>query len=139
VFVFPGSGRVVNGLVNWKRDGTVDHRVYSFQQAGRCETGHEVAVTGLADLATHEPRRLTVTLTREDGEPYAFAAEWLHGYTLSLLEPNENINGAVHGLEDDPLRVTQGTVRVLAPDGEVGYGVIERDYRHSMLPSPEPR
>lgn len=138
-FVFPETGRVVNGLVNWKRDETVDHRVYTIQQDGRCEIGPEVRVTGLTDLATHEPRKLTVTLDRADGETHELQAEWLHGYTLTLLEPNENINGVAHGVEEDPLIVTQGTVRVTAPDGQVGYGVIERDYRPSMLPSPDTR
>lgn len=139
VFVFPGSGRVANGLVNWKRDGTIDHRIFTSQVDGRCETGTEVTITGLADLVTHEPRKLTVTLVRDGGHVEELEAEWLHGYTLSLLEPNENINGAVHDDEDDPLHVTQGTVRVTAGDGEVGYGVIERDYRRSMLPAPEAR
>jgi hypothetical protein len=137
VFVFPTSGRVVNGLVNWKRDATVDHRIYTDQVGGRCETGTGVSITGLHDIETHSPRQLTVTLIREGGRAEELAAEWLHGYTLTLLEPNENINGAHHDAEDDPLIVTQGTVRVTAPDGEIGYGVIERDYRRSMLPSPD--
>lgn len=39
----------------------------------------------------------------------------------------------------DPVVVIQSTVRVVAADGEVGYGVIERDYPPSMLPSTEER
>lgn len=136
--VFPEAGRVVNGLVNWRRDEHVAHRVYTLQEAGRCEIGPGLQVTGLQDPGTHEPRRLTVTLAREDGAEDVLQAQWVHGYTLSLLEPNENING-VAGAESDSLIVTQSTVRVLAPDGAVGYGVIERDYRPSMLPSPQPR
>ncbi|MCW3015100.1 MAG: hypothetical protein JWO02_2192 [Solirubrobacterales bacterium] len=139
VLVFPRTGRVVNGVVSWARDGTVGPRVYTTQQDGRCEIGPELQVTGLADLATHEPRQLEVRIVREDATPEVLDAEWLHGYTLSLLERNENINGAAWGFEDDPLIITQATVRVTAADGEVGYGVIERDYRPSMLPSPEPR
>jgi hypothetical protein len=56
-----------------------------------------------------------------------------------MLEPNENINGVYLDTQPDPIIVTQSTVRFVAPDGEVGYGVIERDYRPSMLPSPEER
>lgn len=137
--VFPETGRVLNGLVNWKRDGAVDHRVYTEQQDGRCEVGDKVQVTGLDDLSTHQPRSLNILLGRDDGRTDTYLAEWLHGYTLTLLEPNENINGAAHDEEDDPLLVTQSTVRVTAPDGQVGFGVIERDYRRSMLPSPEMR
>ncbi|MEZ0366045.1 hypothetical protein ACAG26_20425 [Mycobacterium sp. pUA109] len=137
--VFPGSGRVVNGLVNWRLDGRVDHRTYAFQEAGRCETGGEVRVTGLESYVSHEPRQLQITLGRADGSVHTMDAEWLHGYTLTLLEPNENINGVDISVQQDPLIITQGTVRVAASDGEVGYGVIERDYRPSMLPSPEER
>jgi hypothetical protein len=63
----------------------------------------------------------------------------LHGYSLTYLQPNENINGVDLVSQPDPVVVTQSTVRVVAADGEVGYGVIERDYRPSMLPSTEER
>lgn len=139
VVVFPDSGRVANGLVNWKRDGTIDHRVFTIQQAGRCEIGDDVRVTGLRDLETHEPQRIGIAIVDTDNQPIHYAAEVLHGYTLTLLEPNININGAAHDEDADPLFLTRGAVRVTAPDGEVGYGVVERDYRRSMLPSPEPR
>lgn len=137
-FVFPEVGRVANGLVNTKRNGSVDHRVYTVQQGQRCRTTRDVRVTGLADLATHEPRKLTIAVSGEGDVREEMVAYWLHGYTLTLLEPNENINGAAHDEEDDPLLVTQSTVRVTAADGETGYGVIERDYRRSMLPAADP-
>ncbi|WP_242657120.1 hypothetical protein [Mycobacterium talmoniae] len=129
----------VNGLVNWRLDGRVDHRTYAFQEAGRCETGGDVRVTGLESYVSHEPRQLQITLGRAAGSVHTMDAEWLHGYTLTLLEPNENINGVDISVQQGPLIITQGTVRVVASDGEVGYGVIERDYRPSMLPSPEER
>jgi hypothetical protein len=137
VMVFPESGRVVNALVNWRRHGEIDHRVVTIQQDGRCEIGSEVKLTGLADLATHAPHRVEISIGGET--PRQYTADWLHGYTLSLLEPNLNVNGAAHGEEADPLLVTQGAFRVTADDGEIGWGVIERDYRVSMLPAPEPR
>lgn len=144
VVVFPDSGRVVNGLVNWRTDGTVDHRTQALFQGGTSddttvETGSSLTVTGLADHRTHEPHHLVVAFERADGSPYTMKAERLHGYTLTFLAPNENINGLDLRTEPDALVVTQSTVRVLAPDGEVGYGVIERDYRPSQLPSPEER
>lgn len=96
-------------------------------------------VTGLADAVTHEPRRQRLTLERVDGAPDVIGATWLHGYTLALLAPNENLNGADLSAQPDALVVTQSTVRAVAPDGAVGYSVVERDYPSAMLPSPEER
>ncbi|BCZ22092.1 hypothetical protein [Mycobacterium senriense] len=139
LLVFPESGRVLNGLVNWRQDGRVDHRTFCTQQAGVCEVGTDVRVTGLHSVATHEPRSMDVTLQRADHSSEVLKATWLHGYSLTYLQPNENINGVDVVTQPDPLVVTQSTVRVVAPDGEVGYGVIERDYRPSALPSTEER
>jgi hypothetical protein len=139
VVVFPRTGRVVNGLVNWRRDGRVDHRTFCNQEAGMCEIGIDVKVTGLHSFATHEPRRMVITLRRADDSTQALKATWLHGYSLTYLQPNENINGVDLASQPDAVVVTQSTVRVVAADGEVGYGVIERDYRPSMLPSTQER
>lgn len=138
VVVFPDSGRVANGLVNWRPDGNVDHRLFAVQEAGNCETGTDVRVTGLQCYRTHQPHQMSITLGRNGGQ-YQMRAERLHGYSLTLLSPNENINGVDLNTQPDALVVTQSTVRVVAPDGEIGYGVIERDYRPSMLPSVEER
>ncbi len=137
VVVFPESGRVANGLVNWRRSGEVAHRVYTIQQAGRCEIGFDVSVTGLAELSTHAPHNVVVNM--RGASSHLYRAQWLHGYTLTLLEPNLNVNGAVVDAQDDPLFITQGAFRVVADDGEIGWGVVERDYRRSMLPAPQPR
>lgn len=137
VVVFPDSGRVVNAVISWGRDGEVGHRVFTVQQDRRCEVGYEVEMTGLAELGTHEPRDVLMSLGGE--RPRMYRGEWQHGYTVSLLAANVNVNGAAHAEESDPLLVTQGAFRVVADDGEVGWGVIERDYRSSMLPAPEMR
>lgn len=144
VLVFPRSGRVINGLVNWNIDQQVDHRTHAIFEggataAGRVEIGSSIRVTGLSDHRTHEPRSMSISLTRVDGSDCTFDARWLHGYSLTFLAPNENVNGVDLRTEPDALLITQATVRVVAPDGEVGYGVIERDYRPSQLPSPEAR
>ncbi|MHA2418169.1 hypothetical protein [Mycobacterium avium] len=138
VVVFPKSGRVANGLVNWRTNGAIDHRVFTVQEKGVCEVGFNVRVTGLQSYRTHEPHDLTITMHREAGV-YPLRASWLHGYSLTVLSPNENINGVDLETQPDPMVITQSTVRVVAPDGEIGYGVIERDYRPSMLPSPRER
>jgi hypothetical protein len=54
------------------------------------------------------------------------------------MEPNVSINGAAMWHED-PLILTESVVRWYWPDGDVGYGMFERDYRLRMIPSPEPR
>lgn len=138
VLVFPESARVANGLVNWRVDGTVDHRVFSVHEHGVSETGFDLRVTGLESFQIHQPRQMSITMARKTG-PYRLRAEWLHGYTMTFLAPNEAIIGADLVSQPDPLIITQSTVRAVAPDGAVGYGVIERDYRPSMLPSPEER
>ncbi len=138
VVVFPESGRVANGLVNWRSDGTVDHRVFTVFEQGTCETGSDVRVTGLESFQTHQPHQMSITMARETG-PSRMRAEWLHGYTMTFLSPNENIIGVDLASQPDPLIIAQSTVRVVGPDGDVGYGVIERDYRPSMLPSSDER
>jgi hypothetical protein len=50
-----------------------------------------------------------------------------HRASLTYLQPNENIKGVDLVSQPGPVVVTQSTVRVVAADGEVGYGVIERD------------
>lgn len=124
--------------MNWRLDETIDHRTVAIHHQGITQISDGATVTGLADLDTHSPRQLEITVTTADREVLTLPAEVVHGYTLSLLEPNMNVNGAALG-EDDPLLVAHSTVRVTWPDGEVGYGNVERDYRRSMLPSPETR
>ncbi len=92
VVVFPESGRVANGLVNWRTDGTVDHRVFTVFDATGAETGEELRCTGLQDFRTHEPQRISLRMNRR-ARPFDLEAERLHGYTLTFLSPNENING----------------------------------------------
>jgi hypothetical protein len=131
--VFPGDGRVVNGLVTLDRAGAAGRALTGSQWPGTLGIGDTLGAPGLDDLATLEPRVGTVTRADPDGRPEELRVEVLHGYVLTLAEPNENLNGAVLDAGDDPLLVTQSTVQVTAPDGQVGYGVLERDRRRSLL------
>jgi hypothetical protein len=131
--VFPDDVRVVNALVTLDRAGTAGRALTGSQRPGVLETGDTLDAPGLDDLATLAPRAGTVTRADPDGRPEELRVEVLHGYVLTLAEPNENLNGAVLDAGDDPLLVTQSTVRVTAPDGQVGYGVLERDRRRSLL------
>jgi hypothetical protein len=127
--VFPDDGRVVNGLVTVDRAGVPGRALTGSQRPGVLEIGNTLQAPGLDDLATLAPRVGTVTLADPDGRPEELRVEVLHGYVLTLAEPNENLNGAALDAGDDRLLVTQSTVRVTAPDGQVGYGVLERDRR----------
>ncbi len=139
VVVFPEVGRVVNGLVNWKPDGNVDHRVATVFEDGRCETVHSARCTGLESYSTHEPHDIMIEIEGREGETDCYEATRLHGYTLTFLEPNENLNGLDLRTQPDGLGITQSTVRVVAPDGAIGYGVVERDSRPSLMPTTKPR
>lgn len=138
VLVFPETGRVINGLVNWDIDDVVDHRTAAIQQDGRCEVTSSIRLVGLSDPRTQEPRQFTIRLEGE-GASLDLDAQWLHGYALSFLAPNENLNGVDLRAQPDALIISQSTGRVIDRDGAVGYGVVERDYRPSRLPSPEER
>ena len=138
VLVFPEAGRVVNGLVNHGRDGQVKQRVATINEGGVSETVADARCTGIDSYETHEPHDMTITIGRADGTRERYEATRLHGYTLTFQEPNENINGLDLRAQPDPLVITQSTVRVVAPDGAIGYGVIERDSRPSLMPFGEP-
>lgn len=132
--VFPGSRRVVNALEMLDREGTSRSGLTGSQGVDLVEIGTELYAPGLERVDTLAPRSGTVTRVDPDGGREDLRFEVLHGYVLTLAEPNENLNGVVvDGADDDPLIVTQSTVRVTAPDGAVGYGVLERDRRRSLL------
>jgi hypothetical protein len=132
------SGRVAHGLVNWRQDGTVDHRTFATYQDGRYELFPNGDMTGISDRVRHEPRNVVMNIGGGDQDLISLRGEVLHGFTVSLLEPNVNINGAAL-FHPDPLILTEGILRYTWPDGEVGYGKFERDFRLRMIPSVEPR
>ena len=135
-WVFPDSGRVVNGTTSWRLDGTANLAAWASQRDGECVVGEgfRYQEPALTELATLAPRAPEVELS--SGE--TFTCEVLHGYVLTMLEPNININGAAHDEAADPLFITQGAVRVTSPTGDVGFGVLERDTRRSLLPGGAP-
>lgn len=132
--VFPVEGRVVNALEMLDRVGAPQPGLTGSQGVDLVEIGTALPGPGLDRVDTLAPRSGTVTRIDPDGGHEDLRFEVLHGYVLTLAEPNENLNGVVlGGADDDPLIVTQSTVRVTAPDGAVGYGVLERDRRRSLL------
>lgn len=131
--VFPETGRVVNALRTADRDGTPGTAITGSLDAGGVDIGTGLEGPGLDDLATLAPRSGTVVRTGPHGQVERLRLDVQHGYVLSMLDPNENLIGAALDAPGDPLLVTQATVRVVDPDGAVGYGVFERDVRRSMI------
>lgn len=131
--VFPETGRVVNALRTADRDGTPGNALTGSLDATGVEIGTGLDAPGLDDLATLAPRTGTVSRTGPSGAVEHLQLEVLHGYVLTMLDPNENLIGAALDAPDDPLLVTQATVRLVDGDGAIGYGVFERDVRRSLL------
>lgn len=127
--VFPGSERVLHGLETLDRSGEPGHRVGGHQRGEECDVSADVELPGLDAPASLAP---TVAPLRLAG--HRVEAEVRHGYSLSMLDPNDSVAGIAWDAED-PLVVTQSTVRVVDADGDVGYGVFERDRRRSLLPA----
>ncbi len=132
------SGRVAHGLVNWKQDGTVDHRTFATYENQHYEFFPDGDMSGITDRLQHEPRSVVMNIGGGETDRITLHGEVVHGFTVSLLEPNVNINGAAL-FHPDPLILTEGIVRYTWPDGVIGYGKFERDYRLRMIPSEEPR
>jgi hypothetical protein len=86
----------------------------------------------LRDLDAN-PRAFDATLHRDSGEAIVLNGELLHSATLSFAEPNENLNGVDLDDPGDPLALFETPVRFTWPDGEIGYGNLERNYRVSDL------
>lgn len=140
--LFPGSGRSITTLIMWERQGRVDLRTASIHHEDSLELIGDVQMTGLEhgvemphglhDSAGN-PRTLELILGRCDGE-LALPVEVLHTAPQTYFDPNIFCNGcAVGEREADPLLSAQCAVAVTWPDGERGYGNLERTYRLSHL------
>jgi hypothetical protein len=135
--ISPETGRVAHGLINWKQDGAVDHRTFATYSDGRYALFAEGEMTGIEDPVKHSPREIVIRIGGGE-ESTVLTGQVQHGFTVSLIEPNVNINGAAL-FHPDPLILTESFVRYMWPDGDVGYGKLERDYRLRMIPSVAPR
>ena len=134
--VFPMSGRSVQGLIVWNREGEVQMRSLSIHEAGRLEILSDGSITGAADPAG-APHELELRMCRVDGEELVLSGRQLHGATMSILDPNTNVNGTPE--DGDPLVFSEAAVSFTWPDGEIGYGHLERGCRLTGFPAPAPR
>lgn len=104
VVVFLRIGRVVNGLVNWRRDGQVDHRTFCIQQAGVIAS--RARIVAAADDAR---RRLERDL--HDG-----AQQRLVSLGLQLRAAEASVPPELHSLKEQISAVVTGLVGVSGRD-----------------------
>jgi hypothetical protein len=139
---FPGSGRSLTTLIMFDNAGDTVVRSASITEGDQFELLERVAFTG-AEPGTVPPRGLLdsygnprafeMTLVRADGQDLVVAGEALHNVNISLVGSNTNLNGSAMDADGDPLILCECPVRMSWPDGEVGYGHLERTYRRSMI------
>jgi hypothetical protein len=129
--VFP-SGRVVVAVVTWNEQHVPGFQVGLIYENDRFEKLRAVELPVLHDLDAN-PRTFDAVLHRDEGAPIAISGELLHSATLSFVEPNENLNGVDLDDPTNPLALFETPVRFTWPDGEVGYGNLERNYRVSDI------
>ncbi len=71
---------------------------------------------------------------RSDSETIAVRTEIIHALPFTISEDNDNFNGIDWEMTDDPMVMIESIVRFTSPDGDVGYGFLERSARRSSLP-----
>jgi hypothetical protein len=126
--VFPESRRVVQGVMIWNGSGEVVLRAFYVFENGRMELMNEGSVPRAADCSSNPRTGLELVMVRENGEKLVLPGEITNGVTISIVDPNRNLNGAAHGVPG-VLYLNEDLIRYTWPDGEVGYGHSERAIR----------
>ncbi len=141
-FYFPESKRSVQALIMWDAQGKVAIRAASIGRGDELELTSDVETTGtekdrakpngLMD-SLGNPKTFTMTLGLNEGR-MVLQGEVLHTLQCSLIGSNTNVNGTAYSIPGDHLVTVECPVRMIWPDGEVGYGQMGRTYRFSLLP-----
>ena len=140
---FPESGRSLQALLMWNNEGEVEVRAASICENGELELIGDVQMSGLEHGVTApdslhdlkgEPRQFDITLSRMNGETVVAPMEVEHVIVQSNISPNTNLNGAPLDAGDQALLLAESEFKITWPDGEVGYGHLERGYRRHLLP-----
>ena len=140
---FPDSGRSIQTLLMWSNEGEVEVRAASIWENGELEligevemTGVEHGVVGPRSLTklTGEPLAFDLTMARSSGETVVVRCEVQHNVNMCNTDPNTNLNGIELGVGDKVLLLAESQLKLTWPDGDVGYGHLERGYRRSLLP-----
>lgn len=129
---FP-SGRVFQGLESFSRKEELMHRGGYMVDAGDLELLGLDWLPWLDDPLGH-PAEFVARLIRGD-EIIEVAGQTLHAATFTISEPNDWSIGT-HVALGDPLVITESPCRLVWPDGEVGWGNLERNRRLSALAKP---
>jgi len=135
--MFPKSRRSVQGLVVWDRDDNVQLRTMSIHEGDQTEILTEGTITGAEDAAG-APTELELRIQCIDATELVLPGQVLHCATMSIIDPNTNVNGTPTQA-DDPLVFSEAAVTFTWPDGEIGYGHLERGCRLTKFPAPNPR
>jgi hypothetical protein len=138
---FPASGRSLQALSFWDKDGKILFRTASIHQGDQIEVIPQMEMSGLElgtskptslyDL-TGNPRTFEMRLQTNAG-PVTAKGEVLHVINISLIDKNTNVNGSVINIPGDHLLLAESQVKMTWPDGDVGYGFFERCYKKSLL------
>lgn len=133
-FVSSTTGRGFQGIRVWNREGELELSSAAFHADGVFEViNGEIELSGVEDTLGN-PKDLELAFTRPGGEEIAAQGRVLHTVTITIGDPNHNVNGTLLG--GDPLVVNESQVRFDWPDGDVFYGHLERVARLSDLRGP---
>ena len=80
-----------------------------------------------------EPEALPLSLTVAGRDPIELQAELIHALPMTISEDNDNINGIDWELAGNPVVLVEGIGRFTVPGQGVGYGMLERSARRSLL------
>lgn len=134
--VWPQSQRAVQLFLMWPRQdaSAVSASAGLIMEPGRTEICGHVSMSGLK-VYGGGPRDLALSMIRPDGSRLDLRGEILHGVTTSYVEPNHSLIGAaVTSRWGEAVVCDQTIARWHWPDGEVGYGHVDRGVRPSVMP-----
>jgi hypothetical protein len=133
-FVSPATGRGFQGIKVWNREGELELSAAAYHADGALEVVNgAVELTGIEDTLGN-PKDLELSFVRPGGAEIVAQGRILHTVTITIDDPNHNINGTL--LEGDPLILSESQVRFDWPDGDVFYGHLERVARLADLRRP---
>lgn len=122
-FVSPTTRRSVQGLIVWNRTGELEFATAALCDGDTLEViNTDVTFTGVEDTAGN-PAELEMTLRRPSGERLAVHGRRLHNATISIGDPNHNVNGT--WLDGDPMILSEAPASLDWADGDGFYGHIE--------------
>jgi hypothetical protein len=83
-----------------------------------------------------EPETMPLGLTVAGRDAIELQAELIHALPMTISEDNDNINGIDWQLDGNPVVLVEGIGRFTVPGQGVGYGMLERSARRSLLTRP---